>query len=237
MEEGNKRRFQRYEVEGMEGSFVFSLDVRVLNLSVAGMAVETSGRLNVGRRYEFKLHDGVHEITVPGRVAWCVLGRTRRSPHGDVTPVYKAGVQFDEILTDKAENLVRLIEDNAAVRLEKRVFGRFQVGEGGAAKLASEADFVVRKISLAGMLVESDFVLERDSLLTLEVRLSDETITASGRVAYVEPAGSREGHDVVQLGLEFVELGPDARSALERFIACEAGGEVADAAPEADAEG
>ncbi len=223
------RRHTRYEVEGIEGSFVFSLDVRVVNLSVSGMAVETSGRLNLGRSYSFKLRDGDAEVAIPGRVVWCVLGHTRRAAGGEVAPVYRAGVEFDNVLTDKAQVLVRLIEENAAVRLEKRVFGRFKLEAGEGVSVASQVDFTVRKLSLSGMLVETDFPVTKDSRFPLELRLEDEVVSAIGRVAYVEPQGQQKGREVAHLGFEFIELSKPARVALERFIASEA--QAAGAAP------
>lgn len=206
----------------MEGSFVFSLDVRILNLSVAGMAVETSGRLNVGRTYSFKLRERDAEVTIPGRVAWCVLGRTRRSAGGEVAPVYRAGIQFDEVLSEKAEALLHLIEESAAVRLEKRVFGRFQLDGGEGVSIASQADFTVRKLSLSGMLIETDFPVAKNSRLPLELRLGGETISVVTRVAYTEPRGTENGRELVHLGLEFLDLGRSEHASLERFIASEA---------------
>ena len=39
--EANRRRYPRYDVDGVRGSFVVPTPVQVVNLSLGGMAVET----------------------------------------------------------------------------------------------------------------------------------------------------------------------------------------------------
>jgi len=70
-----------------------TLGVRILNLSAAGLAIETDRALRVGGRYRFTLASSGSEARIDGRVLWCRLSGTRRLDNGDVRPVYRAGIE------------------------------------------------------------------------------------------------------------------------------------------------
>lgn len=218
----HSRRHARYDVQGVHGNFLFSIDVDVRNLSIAGMAVETARALNVGRRYTFNIAAGEDQIRVPGRVMWCVLGQGRREAGGEVCPVFQAGIHFEDVVTDLAGELLHLIEESAVLDVEQRVFGRFHPGTAEV-RLDSGLAINVRRISLNGALidlrgVDHDFA-RVDALVPLELDLSGARFSATGRVAWVNGAsgqGTLAGR--TELGLEFVHLEPAQRDLLERFI-------------------
>lgn len=70
-----------------------TLGVRILNLSAAGLAIETDCALRVGGRYRFTLATAGDEARIDGKVLWCRLSGTRRLANGDVHPVYRAGIE------------------------------------------------------------------------------------------------------------------------------------------------
>ena len=91
MDRSSRRRFCRYDVKGVEGAFVVRIDVTVINLSAAGMAIETDNTLVVGRQYAFRIRQDGLEVDVSGRVMWCVLGKSRRAS-GEISanpPAYR----------------------------------------------------------------------------------------------------------------------------------------------------
>ena len=218
MTERNRRRSPRFDVDGVRGSFRFNLHVAVVNMSVTGMAVETLSRLNVGRQYHFKLSNGGLEVELPGTVAWCVLGKTRKDEGGNVHPVYRAGIHFKGMLTGNAHELLHLIEENMVVETQQRVFGRFALSSPDALHVDSREDFTVRKLSASGMLVELGFTPEKDAVLPIELELDGKRVAGSGRVAFVEPLDGGDG-DRCQVGLEFTELDDDGKQVLEGYIA------------------
>lgn len=213
-----KRRHRRYDVEGIRGSLRLSMDAKILNLSVDGMALETHSWLSVGREYSFKLRrDTDDAIPLQGEVVWCNLVRTTRDERGETLPVYRAGVRFDDVLSETAREVRSFIEHNAVVRLDTtRLFGRFRV-PGKGADVALEQSFEVRRVSFSGMLIEADFVPDLESRFHIEIPSADTPVSVEVRVAHV--AEKPDGEDVqAEIGVEFLDLDEKARDALAALI-------------------
>lgn len=217
------RRHRRYDVEGVAGSLLFSVEVTILDISVGGMQVETASHLTVGRRYSFKLCREGRTLQLRGKVAWSVLTGTARLDGGDVAPVYKAGIAFDRSLSEEGQRLVDFIQEAITVQPEHRVFGRLQVTEERPATAELASGFQVKRLSLSGMLVESELAFRLEEVLTMEVRLGEVQLTVDGRVAYLAEAAQPDG--TRQLGIEFLDLTEDQRASISRFIEQEFSGE------------
>lgn len=214
-----KRRHPRFDVSEVHGSLQVAMDVHVQNLSVSGMAVETSARLTVGRSYRFKLKNGDRLLPLVGTVAWSYLHRTRRNESGEVEPVYRAGIRFEDVLTDNAKALIELLEERAVVKLDKRIFGRFPVPAVDGVEVDSEGRFSVRRLSLSGMLIEADVVPERGEVLHAEIDLGQGPMRVKLRVVTEELLENGDGTQAARLGVEFVDLSPDQYTLLEDFLA------------------
>jgi hypothetical protein len=215
------RRHPRYQVEDVEGTFLFNIEVHVLNMSVAGMAVATSHSLQVGRSYSFKIEQSDQQVELFGTVAWCVLRGTRRASEEeeDVLPVYHAGVRFDDVLTERAQEIRSLIEQSAVIDVNPRIFGRFRIGRDASVTLDSQVPFEVRKISLSGMLVESLLIADLNTVFPLEMNLANGLFSCQGRVAFVEPPEGSDTEFRARLGIEFIDMTPESASRLENYIA------------------
>lgn len=213
-----KRRHRRYDVEGVKGRLRMSMDATILNLSVDGMALETHSWLSVGRKYSFKLRRDEHgDIPLTGEVVWCNLVRTARDESGETLPVYRAGVKFDDVLSDTAQEVRSFIEKNAVVRLDTtRLFGRFRVPEQGA-DVALDQSFEVRRISFSGMLIEADFVPDLEARFRVELQSGEDPVAVAVRVAHVEELDDPDGARAA-VGVEFLDLSPEAREALAVLI-------------------
>ncbi len=216
MRTDERRRSARFEVDGLNGRFQFTLDVAITNLSLSGMAVETSARLGVHRQYTFKVSDGGQEVTLPGTVAWCVLDTTRKDNNGNIHPVYRAGIRFGDVLTEQAQELLELIERNAVIEPGQRLFGRFELKAQGALHLDSSTDFTVLKLSASGMLVEATLPPALDSIVAVDMGLNGTRLTGTARVAFVEDT---DGSDRTRVGLEFIDLTPEGQDAVNALIA------------------
>lgn len=216
--EQEHRLHRRFEVHDITGVFLFDVDAKVLNLSLGGMALESSRSLQVGRRYSFRIRDGAELVTVSGVVAWCNLRRTLRTEGDEVAPCYHAGVRFEGILTSTAEDLGRLIEENAVVEVGQRIYGRFRVEPDSPLSVATQVDFEVRKISLSGMLVETELEVDLEARVQLEVSLVNGLYACRGRVAYARPP-QHPWEKRTQIGVEFLDPPPERRLLLEDFIA------------------
>ena len=67
---------------------------RILDISEAGMGVETRSPLAVRERSEFTLNTGTGRKTLRGEVRWCRLTDTIPLPRGEAASVYRSGIAF-----------------------------------------------------------------------------------------------------------------------------------------------
>lgn len=214
----SRRRYPRYEVVGLGGNLVVPMEVRVLNLSLGGMAVETHDYLRFGRQYSVNLDHEGRRVTLVATVAWCKLKGTRRQSSGEVAPVYRAGLRFQVLSGERLQELWKIIRGHAVVEVDDSVFGRFAPEQPKVVELDSDYRFSVRKLSLSGMLIETDFVPELDSLLPLEVLLPESRWEAVARVASVPNLGRRSIGEPTQVGVEFCGLDRRRRSELRSYL-------------------
>ncbi len=216
MDRSSRRRFRRYDVKGVDGAFVVRINVNVINLSAAGMAIETDNTLVVGRSYTFQINQNNRGMEVSGRVIWCVLGKTQRL-EGGFAPIFRAGVQFEDVLSETTLQLQRLIEDSAVLDPGAQIFGRFVADMSGVVDAESQAQFEVKRISLSGMLVDLDFRPRKDEVIPFEITLGDRPFRGHGRIAYVDPYPKKDLARY-RVGVEFALLSDLARECLEEFI-------------------
>lgn len=218
MTRSGRRRSRRYDVLDVEGSFEVRIDAKVTNLSIVGMAIETRNTLIVGRQYSFRVAQGSLQVDVAGRVIWCVLGSTQRK--GDeLEPVFRAGIQFEDVLSEKTLALQKLIEASVVVDPGVPLVGRFGDAVEGLVDAEQDAGFEVKKISLSGMLCDTDWAPRRNEVVPFEACLGDIVVTGHGRVAYIERYQSNDGTTRYRLGVEFTLLSDRSKARLARYIA------------------
>lgn len=213
-----RRRFKRYDVTGVEGTLILNLDVKVNDLSLTGMSVETSSALHPGSSYTIRIHRDDGDLRFPAVARWCRLVRTENTPRGDTVPVYRSGLDFRDSLDEKARWILDFIEQHIVVEVDwrRRVAGRFTVAADGELGVVSSGEFVVRKLSLAGMLIETAAAADPGVTLELEVRHERHAFTARARVANAAPAAEDGG--VRLLGIELVDPSPAAAKAIGGLI-------------------
>src|SRR4029079_7991065 len=90
----DKRRFKRYDVEGIDGTLVLNVEAKVLNLSLTGLQLSTSTSLHSGTRYFLRVPSPGGDLRFHATVRWCRLVGTEKNPAGEIGPVYHAGLDF-----------------------------------------------------------------------------------------------------------------------------------------------
>ncbi len=205
-----ERRHPRFATQNVPGRFAFSVDAQVLNISLSGIGVRTSTQLHVGRRYALRLGQEPNTILVSGSVVWCRLSKTSQRSGGDVAPVYHAGIAFSDVISEKTMRLIEFMEQSEPTDLRRRIFGRFKVAKDHSIVLESKSEFLVKQISLSGMLIESPLALQPGSVFETEILLAGHRFSARGRIVNSSRVGL--------LGVEFLEPSPDQQRILEDFI-------------------
>lgn len=95
----DRRRFQRARIPGIHGSQNLPGDIRVLDLSLGGMAMETRAELEPGQRCFLELRHENHTVSVEAEVRWSSAFRVEREPDA-LRPVFRVGVSFVDIVRD-----------------------------------------------------------------------------------------------------------------------------------------
>jgi hypothetical protein len=220
MPHAGQRRHKRYEVHDVHGALLFRTRVQVRNLSVAGLALESSERLQMGRPYAIRLVGDHEACDVTGTIRWCRMSSTRPTPGSQPRAVYVAGLAFEDVFTEKAQGLLGFLEHHVVLAPHERLTGRFRAEALRPADLEARYEFEVLKLSLSGMLVSTSLEASMGARFGLELALRDGLVPMDGRVAFVQRDAGK-GETSTYLGLEFVEPSDEARDALAGFIASE----------------
>lgn len=214
----DRRRSARVRIPDTHGNLIVSLDGKVLDISVAGMAIETHSRLAPHHRISLRLRKGPELLELAGRVVWCFLQGTRANERGETVPVYRAGIEFSDVLSDLARDLLGFLEAHAIVTLETRIFGRFRLEESSVA-VSSSAEFEVRTLSLHGMAVETALPIEAPAQCEVELKIPPEPLLARARV--VSDRAQPLGPNRFEVAIEFLDLPDGERQRLSDLIRSE----------------
>lgn len=182
-----RRRQRRVQLPEPFGRLVVSLDGKVLDISLSGMAVETQTRISPHRVLTLRLGDREQPIQLAGRVVWCFLHGTRTTPGGEQLPLYRAGIQFLDVLSPQSAELVRFLERHAIITLDSRLFGRFVVDDADPVEVSSSTVFQVAELDAEGLTVETASELELQSGCRVELQLGETQIEARTLVEQVTP--------------------------------------------------
>jgi len=216
--DNENRRFKRYSVDGIHGSVLYLSELNVLNISVEGAAIETTKRLDVNREYTFKITYKDTALSLRGRVVWALLSYREKKGSEEIIPFYRAGIMFTDTLTEKAITLISFIEENKIKTPEKRLGGvRFKIANPKSVKINYPYTYELKKISLSGMLIETEYPLELNSQHDVEIYLSEYALSIVCRIAHCEKI---ESHDVTKysIGIEFVKILENDIRILEDFL-------------------
>lgn len=212
------RRSERYDVEEIHGNVLYPADLDILNISVDGAAIETTKRLAVNREYIFKVKYRDTFLNLRGLVVWALLISKETKDSKTFTPVYRAGIRFADTLNEKAKILMDFIAENKTKAFEHRLGGmRFIVGNSEDVKIEVPYEYMVKKLSLSGMLVETDDPFDLESHREVEILLNANILKITGRIAYCKKI---DESDIAKydIGIEFVNISDDDKRILSDFL-------------------
>lgn len=213
-----KRKFKRYNVDGIHGNMLFSSDVNIVNISIDGSAIETTKRLNIDKEYALKIKYKDNILNLEGFVVWSILSHTETKKNGEVVPIYKSGIRFTNVLSEKSSNLLRFIDENKTESIEKRVLGvRFKIKRVGDAMIDYPYEYNVKRLSLSGMLIETDNVFDVDSSHDMEIFLDSRILPVFGRIVNCVESKS-ENLTRYDIGIEFVSMSDEDKIFLSDFL-------------------
>lgn len=175
-----------------DGEVHLSLHAKVLDIGLAGLAIETGTRLTPQHSLGMRMGSSGGELALSGFVVWCFFHGTAAAPSGEQHPVYRAGIEFSDVLTQRATDLLRFLEAHAVVTMETRLFGRFRLEEADPVSLHSTAPFRVTALRGEMLEIETDLGLEPTVGAVATVRLGTDTESTMAKIAELARAPNGE---------------------------------------------
>jgi hypothetical protein len=218
-----KRRYPRYIVDGMgiQAHMLFTDEVELDNLSVAGACIRTRRDLKVGCKYLLKIPDRKTSLYIGCAVTW----KREYAASEDRLQEYKAGLQFLNISSDEIIRLKDFMR-TTGVPDERRASDQYRVSplryylsSKEIAVLKCPEMLNVKKISLGGMLIGSDCTMDIEGTCLIKILLSGEVepIKCRGRIASLSPC-SETSKQHFDIGVEFLSMEDTDRTRLDGFI-------------------
>jgi hypothetical protein len=221
------RRYKRYRVENMNmrAKTLFAADAELLNMSMGGACIRTVQSLKESEKQLLRLRSEESPLTLPCSLVWqSMSGDAPKSAEKSV-PVYKAGVSFSGIPSDKLVKLKDFMRRSGSP-CEERISDaykpsllRFQIHTGNKALMYYTSASPVRKIGLGGMLVELHFDVQPERVFLMELSVPDDNppMRFRGRIASRLPvSGGRLGR--FDVGIEFLDMGLADKFRLSKFL-------------------
>ena len=201
------------------GIIYSSSTARLLNLSIAGVALETESRLNVGESYRIG-----SPMNQDGQVVWCHF-RPRGSQPGENAPAFQSGVEFASAVTENAEQILDFIDRIGHTGSSRRVFGRFDISD---TEVPVEGEHPCRILDLEDdtLTVEAELLPSLDTAFKISVLGLGSTQSAQDgpktacRVVAIHPLSSSESVDPVsRMRLELQEPSSETLAKIRQTLA------------------
>ncbi len=213
-----RRKHKRHAVNGILGNVLYSSDLNVVNISIDGVAIETKKRIEINRVYPFKIKYKGFTLNIKGVVVWSVLSHSQKTESGEVIPIYRAGVKFTDAMSEKANVLLKFLEDKVIASSDRRLSGvRCKITNSDEVKIDYPHRYSVREMSLSGMLIETEYPLTPDTQYSMELVIDENVFNIVGKV--VSCISGKAENDVKHIaGVEFVDMSEESRELLKTFI-------------------
>jgi c-di-GMP-binding flagellar brake protein YcgR len=222
-----KRRYERFAVEDMtlHAKTLFATEIEVLDVSMTGACIVAKKSLKSGDQHLLRLQNKGTALTLQGVVVWVMLSGSVKNAREEAVPVYRAGVMFKNVSSDKLVELKDFMRTFGAPDGEKLsdeyppTALRFRIKATESAVLYYHKTSPVKKISLGGMLMEgyNGIKLEWRAPMALFLPNENAPLKFRGRVAScIEIPGRRTKH--YDIGVEFLDMPEDDRSRLSEFL-------------------
>lgn len=219
-----KRKNKRYIINGMDVrcKIIFAAQVKLLNISFGGTSIRSDKKLNMGSRYTLTIDSEESKISLHGVVVREKIVDLVKNDFGETIPVYEVGIKFDNILTDKGNELIGFIQSNIVPKsVEVRLSGmRIDILEPEKTIIQGyQQNCVVNRISMGGVLIETEQPMEVDSKKRMELTIPEEheTLKFMGRVVSCleVPKSSPKRFNT---GIAFEEMDEKEEKRLKDFI-------------------
>ena len=106
-----KRRYKRLNIKNMNirGKMAFANYIRIIDISLEGLSIETDKRLHIGKEYILHLECEGKTLSLKGSIAWSKLKQNERNNKGDTVPIYRTGMKLT-VSSNEMREFIKFIE-------------------------------------------------------------------------------------------------------------------------------
>jgi len=197
---------------------LFAADVRILNLSDGGVAIEAEKRMNMGADYVLKLKDLKTSLALRGVVVWSYITNSRHTDTGDSVPIYHAGLQFRNLSEEQYKELQRFLNMHQIAKQNRLNSLRFIIGGDHTSVVSYPFDYEVKMLSLGGMLIRSNQSFELNQTFPMAIELGHQvSVRFTGRIASCleKQSGGKNFFDV---GIAFTNVSDKDQINIEEYL-------------------
>jgi Tfp pilus assembly protein PilZ len=221
----NKRRFKRYAVEGIDiqAKMIFAEIVELFNVSTGGACIITTKTVKPGDNIVLRITDENINRPLKCTIIWETEADDTKEKIGIF---HKAGLQFKGVMPETLIQLKDYMRESGIPdesKLEdtyKPSALRFKVHKNEKAVMSYPTSYPVKKISLGGMLVETDreFQVEQRYPMAIYLPKEKHPIRFQGRIASQVMFKNDQKHNY-GIGIEFLNLAAHDKTRLNKFLA------------------
>ena len=201
--------------EEMRGNIFFSTEVEIVNISAGGIGLESS-RMIEGKA-EYTLTCEERGLSLQCSRVWYLKVGARKGDAGTVVPVYRVGMRFSNVHTERMEEVMRFMAEHNRLS-NRRFFVRFSVEPRERALLSRPLSYTVRKADGDVLLIETEEALLVEDRFPLEISVpGGNPVRFMGRVSSCSEV---PGKVPVRYGvdMEFFEISGKDRREIREYL-------------------
>lgn len=213
----------KYEI-GAE--MFFGINIRVIDMSVNGIALEVDRQLRVGKVFLMNFYDGDKTISVKAEVVRSEVTDSASVASGDGTLAYTVGMKFRELTAATMQNIAAFIakhkvDDKKIVSYCMlngiRVNDRLQIDPAEKNVLDVVNPCRIKGLSLSRMLIESEEEIDLYETVRMKISLREgDTISVLGSAVSCRAMGSDP--ELYTIEIEFTDISAEDRVKLKALL-------------------
>lgn len=212
--------------DGVSGEMVISEEVKIVNISIGGIALNVHRKLTVGKEYVLNLYANNEAISVSAEMTRFHLSGWKTNAKGNNVPLYLVGMAFKNVSPKRGKEIAEFIYNHEidGVKIDTgsrlsgtRLFARVRIDSSDKHRLNLQTRYRVKVLSMGGMLIESEESANLNNMVHMKIYLpEDRSISSLGRIVSCRTMGVAPEH--YDMGIEFIEMSEEDREKLKTFL-------------------
>jgi hypothetical protein len=217
------RKHKRYRLDIVDLKSKLSLvgDVEIRNISAGGAALRAERKMNIGKECLMSLSYGGNKANIKGIIIRSELSGIEERGGEHVT-MYSAGVVFKEESAHTVKEFLASVEQARKTEVPEGTDWlfrnvRFSMTTPEEEVLRFPARFSIEEISRSGIIIETDYPLQEDYMVLLELWFDSRSpVEFMGKV--VSSRTDMNSHERYHVGIEFSELTEQDQSLITELM-------------------